>query len=444
MGWIKDKGGRDVKRSILVFVVGIAIMLTAGAICQAKTLGELLPNMLEQHERLKAAQDTEAAGMQRFEAAKRAWYPKLNITGDVAREVTDYNTAASVTLTHNIEKFRATQNIWDGGLTDGTIRTSGGAYKQAEYSRTFTRQGLLLEGSVAYLQLMKAVRTLDYAMQSEQNIKRQTGIEESLVEKGAGLSSDVLQAKAQLAQAAALRVVNEGQLENARSRFKAVFGFAPDDPLVATFTYPDAPYDRIPGTLDEAINIALQENPSLLVSRSMVEAADGSVETALASFYPHFNAFAEYWRKENDGGQKDLVKWEQRLGVEFSYNLYNGGGDSATLAASRKDRSAAVNTVLDVERTIEEQVRVSWQNLITARAKAEWFRNQAVISEEFLELARKERKLGNRSLLDVLSAEVNLNSARSGAVSAEVDQMIQAYSLLHAMGHLELDLYSAM
>jgi len=429
------------KRIYIAAVVCVALLALTGAQAHAKTLGELLPDMLTQHERLKAAQDTEGAGQQRYQASKTAWYPKLNFSGDVAREETDYTTSASVSLNRNIQKFRGIQNIWDAGLTDGGIKTSEGLYKQAEYSRTFTRQGLLLEGVSAYLQIMKAIRTLDFALQSEENIKRQTGIEESLVKKGAGLSSDVLQAKAQLAQVSALRVVNEGQLENTRSRFKAVFGFSPDDALIASFSYPDVPYTKIPGTLDEAVNVSFQENPSLLISKSMVAAADGSVDVALARFYPHFNAFAEYWRKENDGGQRNVVKWEQRLGVEFNYNIYNGGGDAATLAASRKDRSAAVNTVLDVERTIEEQVRVSWQNLITARAKAEWFRNQAVISEEFLELARKERKLGNRSLLDVLSAEVNLNSARSGAITAEVDQMVQAYTLLHVMGHLELDLF---
>ena len=113
------------------------------------------------------------------------------------------------------------------------------------------------------------------------------------------------------------------------------------------------------------------------------------------------------------------------------------------MRASKLDHSAAINTSKDVERTIEEQVRVAWQNLITARAKAEWYRNQANISAEFLELARKERKLGNRSLLDVLQAEVGLNAAQSGALAAEIDQMVQAYTLLHAMGRLDLDLFAA-
>jgi len=430
------------KRSIVIFAV-LATLICCAGLAQAETLGELLPDMLNQHERLKAAQDSEGAGLERWRSSTKAWYPQISLSGDVSREYTDYNTSANVTLPRNILKLRGTQNIWDGGLTDGGIKTSEGRYRVAEHTSTVTRQELLLDGVSAYLALMKSVRTLEFALQSEENIKRQTGIEESLVKKGAGLSSDVLQAKAQLAQAAALRVVNEGQLENARSRFKAVFGFEPDDALIASFSYPDVPYGKLPGTLDEAINIAFKENPNLLISRGMVQTAEGSVDTAESNFYPHFNAYAEYWRKENDGGMKDKVKTEQRVGVEVNYSLFASGADEATLAAARKDRSAAVNTVMDTERTVEEQVRVAWQNLITARSKAEWFSNQAVISEEFLTLARKERKLGNRSLLDVLSAEVNLNTARSGAVTAEVDQMIQAYTLLYAMGHLELDLFAA-
>ena len=67
-----------------------------------------------------------------------------------------------------------------------------------------TKQQLLLEGAQAYLNVLKANEKLQYAFRSEESIKKQTGIEESLVERGAGLSSDVLQAKQQLAGARAL------------------------------------------------------------------------------------------------------------------------------------------------------------------------------------------------------------------------------------------------
>jgi adhesin transport system outer membrane protein len=44
--------------------------------------------------------------------------------------------------------------------------------------------------------------------------------------------------------------------------------------------------------------------------------------------------------------------------------------------------------------------------------------NQAQISGNFLDLARKERELGRRSLLDLLNGEVALINAQSDAAAA--------------------------
>ena len=64
-------------------------------------------------------------------------------------------------------------------------------------------------------------------------------------------------------------------------------------------------------------------------------------------------------------------------------------------------------------------------------------RNQANIAAEFLTLARKERKLGKRSLLDLLTGETNLVNAESDAASAERDVDIAAFTLLAVMGKLD-------
>ena len=64
--------------------------------------------------------------------------------------------------------------------------------------------------------------------------------------------------------------------------------------------------------------------------------------------------------------------------------------------------------------------------------------NQATISAEFLELARKERKAGNKTLLDILGGETALINAKSDAAAAESAVLTMGYSLLGAMGILEL------
>ncbi|MCS5687938.1 MAG: TolC family protein, partial [Acidimicrobiales bacterium] len=85
---------------------------------------------------------------------------------------------------------------------------------------------------------------------------------------------------------------------------------------------------------------------------------------------------------------------------------------------------------------VEEAARNAWDSLQTARENAEQLHNQADIAAEFLELARKERQLGNRSLLDVLAGETALINASSDAASADTDVTIVAFTLLSVMGKL--------
>ena len=66
-------------------------------------------------------------------------------------------------------------------------------------------------------------------------------------------------------------------------------------------------------------------------------------------------------------------------------------------------------------------------------------KSQASISKAFLELARKERKLGKRSLIDILSGETALINARSDASTARGQLLISAYNMLSAIGILTLD-----
>ena len=53
-----------------------------------------------------------------------------------------------------------------------------------------------------------------------------------------------------------------------------------------------------------------------------------------------------------------------------------------------------------------------------------------------LDLTRRERQLGTRTLNDILRAETDLINANSDAASAETDVAVAAYTVLKHMGRL--------
>ncbi len=288
---------------------------------------------------------------------------------------------------------------------------------------------------------MNAIRSnaaLKFAVESEENIRRQTGLEEALVGLGSGFSTDVLQAKTQLAGAQARRAQSEGGLASALNRFKAVYGLMPSNiEELEKVPYPAA---YLPQTLTQASDIAFETNPSLKNAILASDIAFEDVRIARASnFTPKIEGSAERKFKKNVGGtigseQETLAKVEMTFDFNLGFTAIN------TLRASESDLSATTYTAADTRRTIEEQVRNAWQQLDTAKKTASHLSNQANIAAAFLELARNERQLGRRSLIDVLSGETNLINAKSDALSAETDVIIAAYGLLAATGQLEYDI----
>ena len=132
------------------------------------------------------------------------------------------------------------------------------------------------------------------------------------------------------------------------------------------------------------------------------------------------------------GVQEDIdVKISLKMPLEFN-------SFSKVREAQRNYESARYKT-LNFEDELIEEVKNTWQALEIAQANFMALRDQAKITEGFLELAREERQLGNRSLLDVLSGETSLFNSLSDARQAEIRVQIAAYELLEAIGKLTVD-----
>ena len=92
----------------------------------------------------------------------------------------------------------------------------------------------------------------------------------------------------------------------------------------------------------------------------------------------------------------------------------------------------------------------SQRNAVRAAVVAAWGANQAAVgvvraaraavsaNEVALAGVREEAKVGQRTTLDVLNAQQALLNARVQLVSAEHDQVVDSYSLLSAVGRLNV------
>jgi TolC family type I secretion outer membrane protein len=440
----------DMQKNILILlIILLSTSLPSRVIADADVIEEtfnanpylLFSRALENHEEINQFTYQLESSQADLRQSQGQYYPKIDLLGDGGWEKIEREFSLDTDETRHNVTLRATQLITDFGRTSAIIKRSQQQLGQDQARLDAKRLQILQQGISAYISVVRARERLKTAIKSENRIKELTGIEELLVKKGAGLSSDVLQAKSQLAGARALRVDAQGELQIARNRFKLIFYHYPGDEEIDLFINIPFPASAFPDTLDQAIEIALNRNPELGIIQQAVFLSNTAITLSKTAFFPTFNLFAYARNADDDDGTLGYRR-DYAAGVEFNYNLFRGGSDHAALKSAIAGSNAAKKHLSHVQQQIQEQVSNGWEQLSILQQRYELLNSQTDILENFLELAKKERKMGTRSLLDVLNGEVNFIYAQGNAISAREDIKIAAYNLLFVMGALHLDLFA--
>ncbi|MEQ8667507.1 MAG: TolC family outer membrane protein [Rhodospirillales bacterium] len=398
---------------------------------------EELQALVEYHSRIKAAEADVTSAEELAKVSLGDWFPTVSFTAGVGYERQHKgNGTDDTSMPPRDANVTLDQKVWDFGATNAGIERSRLTEDQARVNLVSTRQTLILEGVTAYLDVMRQFKLVKFARASVENIKKQAELEDSRVERGSGFSTDVLQAKTQLAGAEARLTQAQGALKVALNRYRAVFGH--DSGKIDDMSVPATPFEELPESLDEAIEIAIRDNPGLVSAAKDAEILRATErETRADELFPSIDASLSQTVEEDADGTVGNNS-ETLLLLELSYDFGVTGTNHSAVYAARQDAIASENRYIDARDLLEEQVRNAWDNLMTATENARHLNNQADIAAEFLELARKDRALGNRSLIDVLSGETALINASSDAASAETDVAIAVYTLLASLGKLEI------
>ncbi|WP_035242574.1 TolC family protein [Desulfobacter vibrioformis] len=401
----------------------------------------LLTSLLDTHKEIESFSHRLKSARALVRQSQGLYYPRLDLHGDAGLEKIQKETSIDTEEERYAITLRGTQLVTDFGRTTNIIARERVLLAQAKAKLDAIRQQTLRDGIIAYINIVKARDRLYIAEKSEIRIKELTGIEKALVEKGAGLTSDVLQAKSQLAGAMARQVAAKGDLEIARNRFHSVFAYYPSLDDIVVFQAVPFPDAFMPKALENAVAEALITNPELKITTFEVDSSRKKILISKSANFPTINLFAEARNAKDDDGLSGYRE-DYGAGVELSCNLFNGGSDQAAIQAALQNNAAASTHLAHARQLVTEQVRNSWEQLTTQTRRSELLEQQAAILKTFLELAKKERKMGNRSLLDVLNGEVNYLNAQGNAVAAREDTKIAAYNLMLAMGKIELDIFA--
>ena len=407
-------------------------------VASAASFEDELRALITDNPRIKSNEAQVQAAQKGVNATLSPYFPSLDVTGSAGYEydITDALAKGGGPFNYEPRNYTATlkETLWDGGKREANRRASKLQRDVSNLSLVNTRQTVLMEGAATYLNVLRQTELVDLAHQNGDNIRKQLNLEDERVRRGSGIAVDSLQAKSRLQVSLERLVSSQGALQDAMSRYLQVQGH-PADPKGMN---PPPPIDKLlPATLDEAIALAVQDNPNVGAFSKRVDLGVAAKRAITAEYFPTIDIVLQDKLEKDFEGVMGLRR-DHQAKVQGTWNLFNGFGTTARYQQQAYDNDARRNDYQDTRRKVEETTRLAWQAYQTAMARVTLLDNAVNIASEVFDARRKLRESGKETVINVLDAENEVYSARINYTSALYDSRIAAYQLLQAVGRLEL------
>ena len=413
----------------LALLAGVAL---AAVPAQADTLREALAEAYRTNPTLEAARAQQRATDENVAIERSAGRPNIAATGSYA-EILE---GAGPNGPDRILSAGADLGVplYSGGSIRNSTRVDAGqADLRGTESAVFTRV------VAAYMDVLRGQALVGLNAGQVQVLDVNLQATSDRFEIGDLTRTDVAQSESRLALAQGDLRTAQANLINARETYIQLVGEAPTD------LQPPPPLPGLPESVEQAVDIALQDNPDLIAAKERADAAGYDIDVAGAGRLPRVSVFVGSDYQNTLGSLRSTTPGvvipnsgrDTSAGVSVRLPIFQGGLPAALERQAQARAAAQLEQVVAAERDVIAQVRAAWSSWQASLAIIESSQTAVDAAALSLEGTRAENTVGNRTVLDILNAEQELLRSQVNLVTARRNAYVAGFSLLAAMGRAE-------
>ena len=401
---------------------------------------ELLPRLIVENEKVKAAELDYEAAVESLKSEYSAYYPQVTIS--IGNNWEDDRTPSKGTYPentithdskHGVQKsITITQMIWDAGRTSSVIDKAKHTAQQAYYRLELTKEDVVMEAINAWLNLQKAYNTHEANKKVEANAKITLAMTIEKVKKGEGSKLEQLQIEQQYRTYQTLSMTSRLGLDSAIQRYQNVWRFFPHNiaemptPLIDLLGI-------IPHQGTEVVN-----NTSVKIARQDVLIAEEQLAFDDAEFKPRIDGKLSYTEKDGElaggydthGSRKD----EYRADITMTWKIFGGFKNKHMRNADNSRLSAAQFRYTDIVRSTDEQFKNAWNNYVLVEKNLETLKRTVEINDEMYKLTLADFQAGNSPIMAVFGMKTAHLMSEVAYLNAQIDWQIARYQLHKVLG----------
>jgi outer membrane protein len=413
-----------------------AAALIAGSAAGAQTLRDALsetyrtnPTIMSQRAQVRGLD--EAVGVAR--AGNR---PQVSGTVGVNQDLTRTGGGNGRNLSAGID---VSYPLFNGGRVRNQISAADERVAAGRAELRATEGDVFTSAVGAYMDVIRDRSIVDLNRNQVKVLETNLQATRDRFEVGDLTRTDVAQSEARLALARSALSSAEGRLQTSEETYRRVVGLMPGD-LAPPPTLP-----QLPATADQAVEIAIQNNPDIASIAAQIRAAGRDVAVVRAGRLPTVSAIGS-GRETNYLGTAERQfgsplapenTTSTGIGVQARIPIYQGGLVGAQVRQAQAIQGQLLERGVETERLIVANTRAAFATYQAAQLAIR--SNEVAVAANTLALegVRAEQTVGTRNVLDVLNAEQELLNSQVALVTARRDAYVAGFNLLNAMGQAE-------
>ena len=413
------------------------------SLLSAMTINEAVQQTIVSNPQVHVSQAELQTQKKLLGATKSDYLPKLDISYSVGPESTKTiaNSRTKVNLNREEAAINLTQNLFAGFDTKYAVEGQKALIISADAGVADKASAIALQTTTAYLNILRNQELFDIATDNVKVHKKYLDQIKEKVDAGVGTNSDYEQTLSRYENAQSLFYLSEQNYKNSITTFQRLLPVEATAQDLEKPTMGDLPAQNI----EDALSIALQNNPAIKISLADRTFAKSSISRSDAANYPKVDLTAKaYWDKNLNGISNSGVgahsPYESNSGYNallvLSYNIFNGLADKANKEANEARYLKQNSTLADSKRFVEANTKIAWQTIESTTQQLVHIDKNIAASANTVKSYREEHDLGRRSIIDLLNIELEYTTALNSKVTAEYDRLVAYYQLLTHTGSI--------
>ncbi|MDQ3627075.1 MAG: TolC family protein, partial [Verrucomicrobiota bacterium] len=172
-------------------------------------------------------------------------------------------------------------------------------------------------------------------------------------------------------------------------------------------------------SIEEAVALAKERNPEIMIARKQIDAARGGTMEARAGYLPSVVSNGHLRKREQQGDSR-LREDDYNASLRIVQNVYSGGANAARMRIARLTEEKRLLELAAVTDRVAMDVRIAYSELLLNRAKIGVREQSLRVLQEELKAQQERFVAGTVGELNVRRADVALASEQPELVDAEM------------------------